>query len=195
MRLIVGLGNPGPQYVWTRHNAGWLVIDHLVQALGAGAPRERFRSLFWDSVRIEGETCCLMKPTTYMNLSGLAVMEAVGYFKVPIGSIMVVYDDVALPFGRLRMRDRGSAGGQKGMASVIGSLGTCDIPRLRIGVGSPKTPRGDLAQWVLSCLSEEERKSWPLVARCAEEAIRLWIRSGVEEAMCRVNSKDFCPIG
>ncbi|EHM09877.1 peptidyl-tRNA hydrolase [Thermanaerovibrio velox DSM 12556] len=193
--MIVGLGNPGPQYVWTRHNAGWLVVDHLARAWGAGSPKDRFKSLFWDPACVEGEACCLMKPTTYMNLSGLAVAEAARYFKVPPEMIMVIYDDVALPFGRLRMRDRGSAGGQKGMASVIASLGTCEVPRLRIGVGSPEVPGMDLAKWVLSCLSEKEIGSWPFVARCAEDAIGLWIKLGVEKAMCRVNSKDFCHLG
>lgn len=194
MRLIVGLGNPGPQYVWSRHNAGWLVIDHLVQRLGLGAPREKFRSLFWESVQFGGEVCCLMKPTTYMNLSGLAVVEAFRYFRLEPSSVMVVYDDVSLPFGRLRMRDHGSSGGQKGMASIIAALNTSDVPRLRVGVGAPPESI-DLAHWVLSPLSGDERLLWDRVAQCAADALSLWLRLGVYQAMSMVNARDFCGHG
>ncbi len=194
MRLIVGLGNPGPQYVWTRHNVGWLAADHLAQSLGLGSPRERFDSLLWDRFALDGEPCCLMKPTTYMNLSGRAVAQAVRFYKLDPQDVMVIYDDVALPFGRLRMRDRGSAGGQKGMGSIIGALGTLEIPRIRVGVGSPPDPRMDLADWVLSRLSPREVASWPKVAQGVHEALSLWIREGVQRAMSKVNAKGFCPI-
>lgn len=175
MKLIVGLGNPGPEYVWSRHNAGWLALDHIAGKIGLGEPRMQFTGAFWSSCTISGEKCAMIKPLTYMNDSGRSVAEAVRYFDILPEDMIIIFDDVAIPFGRLRFRDRGSAGGQKGMKSIIGRLGTDEIPRIRIGVGSPD-PHIDMKDWVLGKFTKEQRDVWPDVAELAWSAVSKWIR-------------------
>src|SRR5262245_27338559 len=136
MKLVVGLGNPGPKYVGTRHNIGFGVLDYLAAAPGVGRWRTRFEAQLTEAV--EGtEQVLLMKPETFMNLSGRAVRAAMDFYKLPVTDLLVVCDDIALPLGKLRARAKGSDGGQKGLRSIEQQLGTQDYQRLRIGVGSP----------------------------------------------------------
>ncbi|MDR3331429.1 MAG: aminoacyl-tRNA hydrolase [Synergistaceae bacterium] len=174
MKLVVGLGNPGPEYVWSRHNSGWLVIDSFVKRIGQGEPRMKFGGAFWLAAPLEGESVAFLKPFTYMNLSGKSVMEAVRYHDVAPGDVFVVFDDAALPFGRLRYRATGSAGGQKGMISILGALGTLDVPRMRVGVGSPDS-RIDMRDWVLGKFPKEQRAKWPEIEELAWDGLLRWL--------------------
>ncbi len=186
MRLVVGLGNPGAEYAWTRHNAGWLIIDSFVLRLGLSEPQAKFRGAFWGPIIHNGERISFLKPYTYMNLSGFSVAEAVRYQNIDPADVLVVYDDASLPFGRLRLRERGSAGGQKGMASILGALKTLDVPRLRIGVGVPGGPI-DISDWVLGRIPSEQKRLWHKLEDAAWEAFRLWLENDMQKAMSSVN--------
>ena len=186
MKIVAGLGNPGPEYVFSRHNAGWLVIDHIQNRLSCGVPRMQFSSMSWSFFH-EGEKVFLLKPRTYMNLSGRSVVEAAEYLDVPWENVLVIYDDVDLPFGRLRMRAKGGAGGHKGMLSVIGRAGTAKIPRLRIGIGAAPDRQG-MVSWVLGGFNEEERKTLPSLLDRAAEAVESWINDGTDRTMNLVNA-------
>lgn len=186
MKLIVGLGNPGVEYAWTRHNAGWLMVDSFVSKLGLSEPQAKFRGAFWGPVLHNGEKISLLKPYTYMNLSGLSVAEAVRYQNVKSSEVLVVYDDAALPFGRVRIRERGSAGGQKGMMSILGALKTLEVPRLRIGVGEPQGPI-DMADWVLGRIPHGQKEIWRKLEDIAWEALNIWLKYDVQKAMSSIN--------
>lgn len=163
-----------------------MLLDNIVHRLALEEPLLRFHGAWWGPFLLEGEKVSLLKPFTYMNLSGLAVGEAVRYFKLALENILIIYDDVSLPFGKLRLRQRGSAGGHKGMASIIGALGSLDIPRLRVGVGAPS--KGvDIVDWVLGKLTPKERDLWPQVEDSCWEAVRLWLREDIQTAMTHVN--------
>jgi PTH1 family peptidyl-tRNA hydrolase len=179
LKLVVGLGNPGPEYAWSRHNAGWLILDSIVARASFGTPREKFQGAFWPPSRVEGESTAFLKPFTYMNLSGKSVRAAAEYYDVPPGNVLVIFDDVAIPFGSLRYRPSGSAGGQKGMASIIASLGTLDVPRLRVGMGGPPEVM-DMREWVLGKIPKEQRDEWPSVEDAAWDAFSRWL-GGAEE--------------
>jgi PTH1 family peptidyl-tRNA hydrolase len=174
LKLVVGLGNPGPEYVWSRHNAGWLLIDSFVSKAGLREPRMKFSGAFWPRARIEGEALAFLKPFTYMNQSGKSVSEASRYYDVPPSDILVLFDDTALPFGKLRYRASGSAGGQKGMMSILGVLGTLDVPRLRAGVDSPDASVG-MKDWVLGKFTKSQRESWPQVESLAWDSLLKWL--------------------
>ncbi len=189
MRLIVGLGNPGPEYAWSRHNAGWMVADAVADRLRMGIPSVRFSALLWQGHRPEGEKVLCAKPVTFMNLSGLAVKEMTAYFRLSPENILVVYDEVALPFGQLRLRGKGSAGGHNGMASVLGALGTLEVPRLRIGVG-PLPPGRDLASFVLGVFPRDQRDALPDLVDRGVRAVEFWMTEGLEGAMRRVNGAE-----
>lgn len=186
MKLIVGLGNPGYQYVWTRHNSGWIIVDSFVARLGLGTPQIKFRGAYWGPAICCGERVGFLEPHTFMNLSGLSVGEAARYQNLDPSDIMIISDDVALPFGRIRMRKSGSAGGQNGLKSVLGALGTLDVPRLRIGVGSPDV-KMDLADWVLAKIPQEQRREWGKIEDAAWEALNLWLTEGIDAAMTKAN--------
>lgn len=186
MKIVAGLGNPGPEYVFSRHNAGWLAVDCLVNRFACGAPRMQFSSMAW-SLFVSGEKVLFLKPLTYMNLSGKAVGEAVDYLSVAWRDVIVVYDDVALPFGKLRMRAKGSAGGHKGLLSILGRAGTLEIPRLRIGVGAVPDTRG-IVSWVLGNFDKTEQQALPSLLDRTAEAVEEWISVGTEKAMNRVNA-------
>ena len=186
MKLIVGLGNPGVEYAWTRHNAGWLILDSFVSRLGLSEPRMKFKGAFWGPVLHNGERISLLKPYTYMNLSGLAVAEAVRYQNIEPSDILVIYDDAALPFGRVRIREKGSAGGQKGMMSILGALGTLDVPRLRIGVGEPQGS-ANMADWVLGRIPSGQKGLWPKLEDVAWEALNIWLKDDIQRAMSSIN--------
>ena len=153
--LLVGLGNPGDKYKLTRHNAGFLTIDSLAESCGARMDRLRFHALCGEAV-VGGQRVLLMKPQTLMNASGTAVLEAANFYKIAPDHILVLSDDIAQAPGKMRLRARGSAGGQKGLNDIIVRMGTDAIPRLRMGVGAKPHPDFDLADWVLSNFSAEE---------------------------------------
>lgn len=186
MKLIVGLGNPGSEYAWTRHNAGWLILDSFIKRLNLGEPRKKYRGAFWGPERLSGESVAFLQPHTFMNLSGLAVSEAFRYHNLEPQDLLIIYDDVALPFGRMRLREKGSAGGQKGMISILESLGTQAVPRLRIGVDSPKENR-DMAGWVLGNIPVSQRKCWGEIEDLAWKALTYWLENDIQKAMSYVN--------
>lgn len=185
MRLIVGLGNPGEKYRRTRHNAGFMVIDELAQRLPLSV-RERIDDAWAVKTEIAGERVVLMKPESFMNRSGPVVEAALRWFNIEPDSLVVVSDDVALPLGSLRIRPRGSHGGQNGLRSIIESIGSEEFPRLRFGIGSTE-PVLDLAGFVLSDFAESEiLRVQEMVSRGAD-AISALVETGVEPAMNTFN--------
>ena len=186
MKVIVGLGNPGPEYDATRHNVGWWVLDRLAHDWRLGAFRRDERALRAEGV-VGGQQVRLVKPTTYMNRSGQALrfvreMEAFD----PSRDLLVVVDDAALDVGRVRFRPRGSPGGHNGLKSVAGALGSDDYPRLRLGVG--ERPEGvDLADWVLSAMPEEDEKVVVGLLPELTQAVETWLTEGTDAAMSRFN--------
>ena len=186
MKLIVGLGNPGVEYAWTRHNAGWLMLDSFVSRLRLSEPQAKFKGAYWGPVLHNGEKISLLKPYTYMNLSGLSVAEAVRYQNIEPSEVLVIYDDAALPFGRVRIREKGSAGGQKGMMSILGALKTLEVPRLRIGVGEPQGPI-NMADWVLGRIPPGQKELWCKLEDVVWEALNIWLKYDIQKAMSTIN--------
>lgn len=156
--LVVGLGNPGEKYLFTRHNAGFLTIDYLSQRLGVKVTTLKFHALVGEAT-MAGRRVLLMKPQTMMNASGEAVRPACDFYKIPPENVIVISDDISLDAGRLRVRESGSAGGHNGLKSIIAHLGSENFPRVKMGVGQKPTPDYDLADWVLSNFSKEEQKA------------------------------------
>ncbi|MGP1272325.1 MAG: aminoacyl-tRNA hydrolase [Phycisphaerales bacterium] len=189
MKLIVGLGNPGAEYARTRHNAGFMAVDRLADAHAAGQiPRSKFRSMVLDA-SIDGEKCVLMKPTTYMNLSGHAVAEAARFYKLdPSADLLVLVDEVALEVGAIRVRAEGGAGGHNGLASIQQMLGMTEYPRLRIGVG-PRPALVSLHDFVLGRFTELEELPLKNALARAVEAVRVFVARGVEAAMNEFNGR------
>ena len=186
--LIVGLGNPGPRYARTRHNAGFLVIDALARRLGVQQWRERFDAE--TAVTEENNArLILVKPMTYMNLSGRAVRQALDWYRVPLERLLVVYDDVDLPFGTLRLRLGGSSGGHHGVESIIAALGSDRFARLRVGIGRPRDGR-DVTVYVLSRFTPEEEAALVGIIERATDAALTWSREGIVQAMNRFNRSD-----
>ena len=185
MKIIVGLGNPGKDYAKTRHNVGFMVLSHLRDRLSNAGERSRFRSQIVEGT-LNGEKVVLVAPQTYMNLSGHAVREVRSWFHAVDDDIIVVYDDMDLPFGTLRLRGSGSAGGHNGMTSIVEQLGTSDLPRLKVGIGRP---RGGSVGHVLSRFGPEEEKSLPDLIERAAGAVLLWMDQGLITAMNEVNRK------
>lgn len=181
MILIAGLGNPGKEYENTRHNAGFLVLDTLAQKLGADLSERKHRALCGKAV-IGGQKVVLLKPQTYMNSSGESIRAAADYYKVPPEDILVVYDDISLAPGQLRIRAKGSAGGHNGIKSIIAHLGTQEFPRVKVGIGE-KPPRMDLADYVLGHFSSGEKKIMEEAAKEAADAICEIVNVGIEQAM------------
>ncbi len=186
-RLIVGLGNPGEEYKNTRHNAGFLTVDALADSLGTHIDRMKFHALTAEAT-IGSERVLLVKPMTYMNNSGQAVAEAASFYKIPPERILVISDDISLAPGRMRVRRKGSAGGQKGLKSIIEHLGSEDFPRIRMGVGAKPHPDYDLADWVLSNFSKSEAEALKSAIDCAREGIRLIVSDKFDEAVQLCNS-------
>ena len=184
--LVVFLGNPGPKFAGTRHNVGFMAAEKCEQATGARIQRFRFKALT-DSVRVGGQNVLLMKPQTYMNLSGDAVGQAVRFYKLPAERVIVVSDDVSLPTGKLRVRTKGSAGGHNGLKSIIAALGTEAFPRVKVGVGAPPHPDYDMADWVLSVFRDQDAADIDAAVRRAWEAVDSYIRLGPEKTMDQFN--------
>lgn len=184
--LIVGLGNPGREYEKTRHNAGFRGIDLLADKLGCKIDRLKFQGLYCQT-NYGGRKLFLLKPQTYMNLSGRSVLQLSSYFNVPPKNIIVLFDDISLPPGRLRIRADGSAGGHNGIKSIIAEVGSQDFPRVKIGVGAKPHPEQDLADWVLSTFSAKEEKDLMSALERAADAVLTIIEKGVPEAANRFN--------
>ena len=185
MKLVVGLGNPGVQYVGTRHNAGFDVIVELVRRWQPGKSQMKFSSEIWEVFADKGKVL-LITPTTYMNRSGEAVQQITRFYQVLPQDVAVVCDDINLPLGRVRWRASGSAGGQKGLADIIQSLGTDEIPRLRLGVGRPPGQM-DAAAFVLSRFRSEERGESEIMTAIAADSVEAWVADGVVSVMNRFN--------
>ncbi len=180
--LLVGLGNPGDRFENTRHNVGFLIVDELAERLNVPVQKLKFKALT-NTVTLAGQQVLLMKPVTYMNLSGESVRPAADFYKIPPDHVLVFSDDVALPLGRLRVRRGGSAGGHNGLKSIIQHLGTDQFPRVRVGVGDKPHPDYDMADWVLSKLQGPDRQVIDrAVARAADAAEEILAR-GVDSAM------------
>ena len=186
--LIVGLGNPGREYEKTRHNCGFWAIDALADKLGCKIDKSKFQGLY-GQVTWQGRKLMLLKPQTYMNLSGRSVLQLSAYFHVPPKRIIVMFDDISLPPGRLRVRSDGSAGGHNGIKSIIAEVGSQDFPRVKIGVGAKPNPAYDLADWVLSTFTASEEKALGPALQWAGEAALAIIEHGVPEAANRYNGK------
>ncbi|MEZ6234644.1 MAG: aminoacyl-tRNA hydrolase [Phycisphaerales bacterium] len=212
MKLIVGLGNPGPRYEKTRHNAGFMAIDRLVAKLAPGeTPRGRFEAALVETrvsptggggwgkpdpgaAPSEPIRCALLKPTTFMNLSGRSVVQAIAFYKVdPASDLLVITDDVALPMGRIRIKPSGGAGGHNGLSDITRALGGDKYPRCRVGVGA--TPDFmDQADWVLSKFTGEEMGAIDTTLGRVVEAVETFIRSGIDAAMNRANVDPDAPV-
>ncbi len=186
--LVVGLGNPGKKYENTRHNTGFLVMDTLCREHGVSCDRSRFRALTGEAV-LGGKRVLLLKPQTFMNLSGEAVREAAAFYKIPPERVLVIFDDISLPVGTLRIRAKGSAGGQNGVKNIIAQLGSEQFPRIKVGIGGKPHPDYDLADWVLSSFRPEEQEAMQDAAKRAAAAVSELIEHGVPSAVQKYNGK------
>ena len=184
--IVAFLGNTGIKYNGTRHNAGFMAADAMEKKLGVSINKMRFKALT-QTVDISGKKVLLMKPQTYMNLSGDAIVQAANFYKVPPERVIVVSDETALPIGRLRIRRGGSAGGHNGLKSVIARLGTDQFPRIRLGVGDKPHPDYDMADWVLSAFKGQDAADMELVAKKAADAVECYITEGADRAMNKFN--------
>lgn len=186
--LIVGLGNPGMKYRGTRHNVGYAALDALAESLGVKVDRVKFQGLMAQAT-IAGHKVVLLKPTTYMNLSGQSVQAAAKFYQVPPEHIIVLSDDISLEPGRLRVRRNGSAGGHNGLKSIISSIGSQEFPRIKIGVGAKPHPDYDLADWVLGVFPLTEREAMAETYKRAAQAVVTYIDTGPEAAANKFNGK------
>lgn len=185
--MIVGLGNPDRKYEFTRHNAGFLCVDMLAQKHGFTVKKLKFRSLLGDAV-IGGHRCLILKPQTYMNLSGEAVREAAAFYKIPPARILVLFDDISLDVGKLRIRRKGTDGGHNGVKNIIYHLASDKFPRIKIGVGKKPHPDYDLADWVLSEFKKDEEAPLKSALENACAAVELLLDGETDKAMNLYNS-------
>ncbi|HEZ7988970.1 MAG TPA: aminoacyl-tRNA hydrolase [Ruminococcus sp.] len=184
--VIVGLGNPGLQYENTRHNAGFMTIDKLAESLGVKIDKMKFKGLYADA-DINGKRCILLKPTTYMNNSGESVTQVLNFYKLSSENLIVIYDDISLEPGKLRIRRKGSHGGHNGMRSIIDLLGTDEFIRVKVGVGKKPHPDYNLADWVLGHFTKEQMNLMNQSIENASEAVKLIVQNKVDEAMNKYN--------
>ena len=184
--IIAGLGNPGTKYEDTRHNCGFMAAEILAEQLGVPLKKLRFKSLTAEA-EIGGRRCLIMKPTTFMNNSGDAIEEAAHFYKIPPENILIIYDDISLDVGRLRIRGKGSDGGHNGMKSIILRLNTDEFPRIRVGVGKKPRPDYDLADWVLSRFTKAEGELLMPALTNAAEAAKLITEGKLNDAMNKYN--------
>lgn len=186
---VVGLGNPGRKYERTRHNVGFRVVDELVRLWQADGPRKAFNGLLWEARTGQGQRVMLMQPQTYMNRSGQPVSEMLRFYKASCAQLLVALDDWNLPLGQVRLRANGSAGGHKGLTDVLSAAGTAEVPRLRIGIGSPP-PAMDPVDFVLTGFGEKESIEIDLAVRRASQAVQCWMARGIEAAMNEYNRRE-----
>lgn len=182
--LIVGLGNPGRQYETTRHNTGWLCMDMLADDLGVKINKIKYKSTVCEA-SINGHRCLLMKPQTFMNNSGEAVKEAASFYKIPPENVIVIFDDISLPCGGLRIRRKGSAGGHNGIKSIINHLGSDNFPRIKIGVGAKPNPDYDLADYVLSKFTKDDIPLIKKAMASACESLDYLVEGKIDDAMSK----------
>ena len=185
--LIVGLGNPGMQYENTRHNAGFMAIDHAAKETGASVTKYKFKGHVGETT-IGGKRCILLKPQTYMNNSGEAVVAAMNFYKLDIDHVIVMFDDISLDPGKLRIRRKGSAGGHNGIKSIIELTGSDEFPRIKLGVGAKPHKSMDLADWVLSKFKPQELEQMSHSAANAYECLKLMVNDKTDEAMNQFNA-------
>lgn len=183
--LIVGLGNPGREYRDTRHNVGFMAVDHFCEMQDARLGKVKFKAIIGET-RIGPAKVILAKPQTFMNLSGNAVASIVRFYKIPLGNILVVHDDLDLPFATVRLRPGGGAGGQKGLKSTIERLGTQQFPRMRIGIGRPPGQM-DAAAYVLQKFGRADQEELDFILRRAGEAMEVFVNEGLDKAMNQYN--------
>ena len=183
MFLVVGLGNPGDKYDGTRHNIGFETIDYISSKYNIDVTRVKFKGVIGEGF-IGGEKVILLKPTTYMNLSGESVREAMSFYKLTEEDIVIIYDDISLEVGKIRIRERGSAGGHNGIKSIISNINTDVFPRIKIGVGQPT---GDLVSHVLGRFSKEEAEDLKEVIEVSSKAVEIIMKSGTKDAMNKLN--------
>lgn len=188
MFLIVGLGNPGKEYDGTRHNIGFAAVDYIADKYNIELNRIKFKGVFGEGF-IDGKKVILLKPTTYMNLSGESIREVINFYKISNEEIIVLYDDISLEVGRLRIREKGSHGGHNGIKSIIANLGTDVFPRVKIGVGAPK---GNLVSHVLGKFDNEEVEILKETIKASSEATSIIIKSDIKSAMNKLNGFNAC---
>ena len=186
MKLIVGLGNPGKEYENTRHNAGFSVLDAIAEYCHVEVTQKKFKALI-ALTRIDGEQVLLMKPQTYMNLSGEAVVEAMKFYRLQAKDILVIYDDMDMPVGKIRLREKGSAGGQNGMKNIIAHLHTQEFNRIRVGIG--KDARVPVVNWVLGKIRKEEQEAFKKAVEQARDAAIFSLTHTFIDTMSRYNKK------
>lgn len=187
MHLVVGLGNPGQRYAQTRHNAGFHVVDRLAERWGARVERKQFGALV-DAIRIGDTPVVLAKPQTFMNRSGQAVASLRGFYKTQLDELVVVYDEVDIEFGSVKLKHGGGHGGHNGIRDVQACLGSNDFTRVRVGVSRPP-PGWDTADWVLARFGDSEQQDLPEILDRAADAVELVLRDGVQQAMTEVNAR------
>ena len=185
--IIAGLGNPGPKYADTRHNAGFKAVDLLAEKHGFAFKRLKFHALIADEV-IGGRRCLVMKPQTMMNLSGEAVIEAADYYNIPDEKIIIIFDDVSLDVGKIRVRRKGSAGGHNGIKSIISCLGSEEFPRIKIGVGKKPSADYDMVDWVLGEIPKDKIKDFNDSLQSAVGAVEAILCEDIDSAMNKFNS-------
>ncbi|MCL2013939.1 MAG: aminoacyl-tRNA hydrolase [Oscillospiraceae bacterium] len=184
--IIAGLGNPGKRYLNTRHNSGFLAVDAVAKRLDISVKKIKFQSLTAECT-IAQKRCLLMKPSTYMNLSGQAVAEAMRFYKILIHNVIIIHDDAALPFGKIRIRKKGSDGGHNGLKNIIRLSGNNNFLRIKIGIGAPEHSGYDLAAWALSCMSADELEQIGDVMKNIDDILSLLVNGKTDEAMNKYN--------
>ena len=186
--IVVGLGNPGNEYAYTRHNAGFLAIDHICLNHGGECQRAKFKALIGEW-KVGGKRVLLMKPQTFMNLSGEAVIEAVNFYKIPPENVIVISDDITLDIGRMRIRRSGSAGGHNGLKNIISHLGTDKFPRIKLGAGQ-KPNEYPMVDWVLARIPKTEEENFKKILEYVPKALEKMINGDIDTAMCDFNGVD-----
>lgn len=184
MKIIVGLGNPGKEYKNTRHNIGFMVLEEMASRYPVEKQESKFDAIIGE-IRINGEKILLVKPLTYMNLSGQSIQPLIRWHKLDLQDFMVIYDDMDLPLGTIRMRASGGSGGHKGIKSIIDRMATSEFARTRVGIGHPADR--EAAEWVLGRFGPEEKKQMEQTIKQAADAVERWINSGITEAMNAYN--------
>jgi len=186
-KLIVGLGNPGPKYLWTRHNAGFIVLDRFASLTGIPATRKSFSGLYGEG-EFKGNRLFLLKPQTYMNLSGRSVAEALRFHKLATSDLIVIHDELDIPFGQIKLKTDGGHGGHNGLRSLHQELGSGEYNRLRIGIGKPL--HGNMADYVLTNFSKDEMKELPRLVDGVVDALEMLIVEGMPKTMSLYNNKN-----
>jgi PTH1 family peptidyl-tRNA hydrolase len=186
-KLIVGLGNPGSKYQWTRHNAGFMVLDRLADIAGISVARKKF-SGFYGEGDWQGDHLLLLKPLTFMNLSGRSVVEALRFHKLHLKDVVVIHDDLDIPFGKVKFKEGGGHAGHNGLRSLVAELGSGDFTRVRVGIGRPS--RGDVVDYVLNRFTDDEQKQLPTILDGVIDCIYVFCNEGIKKAMSLYNSRD-----